>query len=406
MGTTPTKLRIDFKGVDKTAGALKTMRTNIKGFALKAGAAMAGAFAVKAIIGKSADIIQQVHAIGDEARQLGASAEFVQKLGNAFTQVGLDSKIANKSLDFMRRNLATKSDMAGNIFEQMGLDAQELKSMGTEKMFLKIGKEISKLPNEVDKVKASYEIFGRSGSKLVPLFRQGPEAFVDGLKGVMDMIDVVDDGTVDMLSKIDDTFASIKGQMFVDFASGLGLISESAEGHFGAVEIAMFSVFLKAREIASGIVDSFTWAFSAVDAIFSERTQAEAWDKLMKRFGENTKDTEKRLQTFKDGLKAKNKLAAQFKDANNASAKLNKNIKAVKNSLSGLTLSGSYAAVVAGLKKGPAVPFGAPNAGQLAIAGGAPPLNGAAMLTALQDIAKNTKNTDKNTAPLKDVEAI
>ena len=400
-----TRLKVLFKGVDNTGGTAKKMESRFSSMAKRLAAGFAGAFATRAIFNKAKETLTKVRAIGDTARQLGASSEFVQKLGNAFGQVGLDSEIANKSLDFMRRNLATKSDMAGNIFEQMGLSADKLKKMGTEKMFMEIGREISKLPNEVDKVKATYEIFGRSGSKLVPLFRQGPEAFTEGLEGVMDMMPVVSDSLVENLSGVRDTFGAIGQTIFVDMANALGGVSEVGEESFGRVEVAVFKAFLKMREFAKNFVATLGWIKDSTTAIFTEDTLAEAFDGVLDTFQANAQDTVDKLGAFKEGLKAKEALAALFDGANNGAAELKRNIKAIKNSLSSLTLSGSYAAVQAQFKK--------INPGQLLGAGGVvgAPLSGGkaeleSMNKALQKLIDIAAKTAKNTEPLKKIEAI
>jgi len=342
-----TQMRVTFKGVDKTAGTVNKMRSNMMGTIGKIAASFAGMFAAKAIAGQIRRVIQEVHAINDEARQVGANVEFFQALGNAFGQVGLNAQIAGKSLDFMRRNLATKTDMANNIFEQMGLDADKLKKMGTEEMFFTIGQEIAKLPNEIDRVKASYEIFGRSGSKLAPLFRQGPEAFMEGLKGVMGMMPVVDQRIADSMSNIDDTFAVIKQTIFVDWANALGHAGKVGEESFGQVEIAIFKTFLKIREFSKNFVATLAWIKDSTKAIFTDDTLAASFDRVLDKFDANMKETAEKLEAFKKGLKAKEDLAGLFDAANNGAAELKKNIKVIKQQLTGMTLAGSYAAVQA-----------------------------------------------------------
>lgn len=389
-----TKLNVFFKGIDQTGGALNKMQGSIVSFATKAAAAVGGIFAARMLANKSKEIIEQVHAISDEARQVGASAEFFQRLGAAFGQVGLDAEIANKSLDFMRRNLATKSDMAGNIFEQMGLSAQELKSMGTEKMFMRIGEEISKLPNEVDKVKATYEIFGRSGSKLVPLFREGPDAFRDGLEGVMNMMPVVSDSVVGNLSDLDDTFAAIRQTLFTDFAMGLGSVAKNGEEAFGRIDVAAFNAFLKLRLFVKNTVAGFVFLKDSAKAIFTDDTIANSFDRLEDSVRKNTAESAKMLDDFEAGVKAKDVLANQFDEANNGAARLKRNIKELKNSLTGLTLAGSYAAIQKQFEKlDPLAGVQGAQVRQLAPAGAGNMMNGPQVLQALNEIAMNSRKT-------------
>ena len=345
MSSVSTRLNILFKGVDKTGATTKTMESRFGSMAKRMAVSFAGIFGTRMLFNKAKEVMKEVHALNDEARQLGASVEFVQGLGNAFGQVGLSAEIAGKSLDFMRRNLATKSDMAGNIFEQMGMDAANLKKMGTEEMFMEIGKEIAKLPNEVDKVKATYEIFGRAGAKLVPLFRQGPDEFVAGLQGVMGMMPVVDKRIADSMSNIDDTFAVVKQTMFVDWAKGLGAMADMGEDSFGRVEVSIFKTFLKVREFGKNYVATMAWMKDTVKAIFTEDTIADAWDDVLDQFEANTRDTNQKLEAFTKGLEAKDRLAGLFEGANNESAELWKNVKGIKQELAGFTLAGTHKAV-------------------------------------------------------------
>ena len=400
-----TRLSVHFKGVDKTAGTTKKMESRFKGMATRVAASFAGMFATRMLFSKVKETIQEVHKISDEARQLGVSASFAQKLGNAFGQVGLSAEIANKSIDFMRRNLATKSDMANNIFEQMGLSAQKLKSMGTEEMFVEIGREIAKLPNEIDKVKAAYEIFGRSGAKLVPLFRQGPEAFEESLQDVMNMMPVVKDSVVRNLSDLDDTFAAMKQTIFVDFASALGGAAAVGEESFGRVDVAVFKSFLKVREFAKNFVATLAWIKDSAAATFTDDTFAEAFDRVLDRFQDNAKESQNLLENFEKGVIAKDKLAGLFEGANNGAAELKKNITAIKQSLGSLTLSGSYAAIQAQFKKiGPGQLLGDAGVRAAPLSGGRAEL--ASMNKALDRLIAIAMKNEKNTATLKEIEAI
>ena len=340
-----TRLNILFKGVDNTAPVINKMQGNFASMAKKMAGIMAGAFGAKVIVGKSKEIIQNIHAVNDAAAAAGTDTEFLQKLQNAFGQVGLSAEDATKSITEARKNLALKGAIAGNIFEQYGMDVKELRALSPEELFKRMGKEIASLPNEIDRARLSQEAFGRSGGKMAHLFRKGPEAFIDGLDGVMNMLPVVDQQVANSMSGIDDTWSAVTQTMMVDWANAMGGVVSDGEGAFGRVEVAIFRTFLKSRLFVKNTMALFEHLKDGTKAIFTDDTVADSLKRMEQKFVDNIEDMENRLDKFKDGLKAKDEFASMFDKANNGATKLIQNMQAIKRELTGMTLAGSYKAL-------------------------------------------------------------
>ena len=81
-------------GVAKAKTKANGLRKHISGAMLKAGAAMAGAFAVAQIGVQIAKTIEWGSRIRDLGLQFGVSTGFVQKMDYAFKQTGTDAETA------------------------------------------------------------------------------------------------------------------------------------------------------------------------------------------------------------------------------------------------------------------------------------------------------------------------
>jgi hypothetical protein len=344
-----TELRIDFRGVDKTAGVLRGIKSSIGSFAMSAGAALAGAFAVSKIIGGARELISSLDDVGDKAQQIGMSAENFQRLGFAFEQAGLSAEAAGNSMSFMKKNIAMKGDDKQSIFKRMSMDAKALAAMAPEQQFVTIGKQIASMGSETDRTTALLEVFGKSGGDLAPMFRQGPKAFEEGLAGVMGMVDVASNKNVEMAGRMNDAFAAVSMQMKADFASAFFGIATDGEGAFGRIDVAIFSAYSKTKLFVKNTMSLFGFLKDGIEAIFTDKTFADM-ESLSDRFLKNIEASNKEIEKYKEGVTAKDRLAANFGAATDGANKLKQKIVEVKDSIMNFgkfDLTNSYAAIQA-----------------------------------------------------------
>ena len=111
----------------------------------------------------------------------GISATALSELGHAANIAGADINVVEKGVKKMAKSL-TDADLGLTTylrsFQRLGLSVSELMAMSPDEQFETIGIAIAGLGTETEKAATAQEIFGRAGTQLLPLFKQGE----DGIK--------------------------------------------------------------------------------------------------------------------------------------------------------------------------------------------------------------------------------
>ena len=126
--------------------------------------------------------VQQFASYGDQvakmARRTGLSVTALSELGHVAELLGSNLDDIEKATKRMSRAMtdASRGLMTyQRAFDDLGLTTEDLMKMSPEKQFLAIGEAISKLTTFTAKSTAAQEIFGRAGTKLIPVFELGAE---------------------------------------------------------------------------------------------------------------------------------------------------------------------------------------------------------------------------------------
>lgn len=180
------KLDLDLRtATSKLEDATKKMQDSAKGSA----AAFEGlnaavrtlkvALPVSAIINYTRLAINAGDAMGDLSKRTDVSVETLSKFEYLARLSGTSLESFATAFKFMNKTLgdaAQGSQMAQSALAQLGLRFEELRSLSPEQQFIEIADRIDKLGNIADKTKVSMEIFGRSGSDLIPAMEGGADA--------------------------------------------------------------------------------------------------------------------------------------------------------------------------------------------------------------------------------------
>ncbi|MBN2132864.1 MAG: phage tail tape measure protein, partial [Sedimentisphaerales bacterium] len=127
---------------------------------------------------------------GDEldkmSSRVGASVEFLSALGHAANIGGTNINTMEVGIRRMQRSAMDASrglSTAVEVFDQLGVEVRvaggELKS--TEQLFTESAAALSKIENNTQKAALATMLFGRSGTMLLPMLKDG----ADGLDAVM-----------------------------------------------------------------------------------------------------------------------------------------------------------------------------------------------------------------------------
>lgn len=115
-------------------------------------------------------------AIDDISQRTGASVESLSTLGYAAKQSGTDMETLEGSLKKMEKNLAEAyrgNKEAEASFQRLGLTFDDLKGKSPDDQFRMIGDRLSRIKDPALRSATAMDIFGKSGTALLPMFADG-----------------------------------------------------------------------------------------------------------------------------------------------------------------------------------------------------------------------------------------
>ena len=112
------------------------------------------------------------------SKRTGISATTLSELAYAADITGANLDLLEKGVRRMSRTIVEAGEGLESYlraFRLIGLELKDLQGLNPEEQFLKIGKAIGKLSDETEKAAVAQMIFGRAGTMLIPLFKEGEE---------------------------------------------------------------------------------------------------------------------------------------------------------------------------------------------------------------------------------------
>lgn len=143
-------------------------------FGVGAGLAAPMATAAKLFADAGSDLV-------DMSQRTGASVEALSELGYAAEQSGTDLATLEGGLRKMQKAVvaaANGSDSAVATLSQLGLTAQQLQRLSPDQQFELIADRLSQIQNPAEKAALAMELFGKTGTSLLPLMTNGAEGII------------------------------------------------------------------------------------------------------------------------------------------------------------------------------------------------------------------------------------
>lgn len=178
------------KSVESFGSRIGSMAKTVGSFALRGGsvafasisAAAIGAGALITAAMKSA--FTSIDDMSKDSQRFGTTIKALAGLQDAADLAGVGSESLNKSLQKMGRNIIGAAD--GNkalekTFKGLGLNAKALAEMRTEDQFLAITEGVNRLRTPLQRLQATFAVFGKQGADLLPLLLGGAEALREQL---------------------------------------------------------------------------------------------------------------------------------------------------------------------------------------------------------------------------------
>ena len=218
---------------------------------------------LKTLVTSAGDHISKVN---DAADRLGASTEGLIGYSHAAQLAGVEQEALFQSLNKM--NVAIGKTVRGGkgisgTLKELGLDAANIASVGTDQAFLKIADALDKVENPAKKAAMAQEIFGKSGAKMLNVIKGGAPALRDAIQQAEKLglsfskIDALTvDNAMDQLEAVLDVLKGIGIQLTVKLgpyiqAFGESLLSSATTGvgAIGVIDEALSGVGSTIREL-------------------------------------------------------------------------------------------------------------------------------------------------------------
>jgi len=164
------------KQTKKLSGWVKQNSAQFKRMGMVAAAAGAAALVVfKKMVKQYVEVGDTVHKM---ALRTGFAATTLSELAYAADISGADLTALEKGVKKMSKTIVDASyglETYLRVFRSLGLDVKDLLKMSPEEQFLKLGAAIAEMESDTLRTAAAVDIFGRAGTMLLPLFKEGAE---------------------------------------------------------------------------------------------------------------------------------------------------------------------------------------------------------------------------------------
>jgi rRNA maturation endonuclease Nob1 len=162
------------KSAGKAMGGLKT-----------AIAGAVGAAGFGALIKGAIDAGDRVHKL---SIKVGASTEFLSRMGHAANLSGTDMESVAKATQKMQKAVSEASEGVAtysDAFDALGINIEEFKGATAEEQFLIMTEALGKVENQSDKTKLAMDIMGKAGGDMLQIMEGGTE----GIKAMWEEAD-------------------------------------------------------------------------------------------------------------------------------------------------------------------------------------------------------------------------
>jgi len=193
--------------VKKNSGQFKAM-----GLAIAAMGA-AALLTFKKMVSQYVETGDMIHKM---ALRTSFAAETLSELAYAADISGADITMLEKGVKKMSKTIVDASyglETYLRVFRSLGLEIDDLMEMDPEKQFLTIGNAIASIENPTIQAAAAVDVFGRSGTMLLPLFKEGAEGMAKLREEAHTLGIVFDMEAATKAAKLKDAQTALKGSI-------------------------------------------------------------------------------------------------------------------------------------------------------------------------------------------------
>ncbi len=216
MGEIKNKVAESMKGVTES---VDSVNEHIKGmqdaFAAISELAIGGVIGEQ-ILDMGKDFAETAETISNTARMVGMSTDQVQELGFAAEQSGAssdDMSIAMRKLSLMMLEARGGMQSAVSAFRNVGLSMADLRNSSPHEILMKVADAYSRTADNALKSANAQQLFGRSGTVLIPMLDQGSQGLDAMAAKAHDLGVVLDQETIERGEQASEKFKEIHAVM-------------------------------------------------------------------------------------------------------------------------------------------------------------------------------------------------
>lgn len=135
----------------------------------------AALFTFKKMIDKYVEVGDMVDKM---SKRTAFAAETISELAYAADISGADITMLEKAVKKMSKTIVDAGyglETYLRVFRSLGLEVEDLMALSPEEQFMKIGAAIADMEDDTLRTAAAVDVFGRSGTMLLPMFKEGAE---------------------------------------------------------------------------------------------------------------------------------------------------------------------------------------------------------------------------------------
>lgn len=231
------------KAAEKRLTAFGSQVKNI-GLAMAA----AGASITTPLIAAVAAFVKAGDALEKMSTRSGVAVEALSALGYAAGQNGASLEALGTGLKKMQQALAdaaSGSATAVKTFDSLGLSVDDLMAMSPDEQFRAIAQAISEIDDPAKRTAAAMDVFGKSGTDLIPLLVQGSKGIKDFEKRARELgvtMSTKDAKAAAALGDAWDDLLSVGGGLTNTIGAALAPALTTIAGHMtaAAVQVSQF----------------------------------------------------------------------------------------------------------------------------------------------------------------------
>ncbi len=162
------------KGLRAAQKRLQAFGEGLRSIGTRLGAI--GASALAALFGTAKTFADMGDSLDEMSARTGVSVETLSELGFAAELAGADMETLETGIRKMQKTISEAiggSKSAADALAQLGLSVANLKDLSPEQQFKLIADRISRIADPTLRAALAMEIFGKSGTRLLPLIQDG-----------------------------------------------------------------------------------------------------------------------------------------------------------------------------------------------------------------------------------------